>query len=92
MAATRQDWKLLEDLIGMEKCPEFMYMGETANGFKQFKNRDSRQYIIIDPATGKPMRFIASRQAWIEISLKEVIAEVWRKTPHDWAALGIASR
>jgi hypothetical protein len=67
MAATRQDWKPLETLIGVERCKDFMYMGETTNGFKQYKNRNSRNYIIIDPANGKPMEYFPSIPAWIEV-------------------------
>jgi hypothetical protein len=68
MASTRQDWKPLEDLIGAERCREFLYAGETDNGFKQFMHRISQQYIIIDPANGKPMEYFPAIPAWVEVN------------------------
>lgn len=67
MAATTQDWKPLQDLVGAERCREFTYVGETPNGFKQYEHRVSQQRIIIDPATGRPMEYFPAIPAWIEV-------------------------
>lgn len=54
-------WTPLVNLIGSNRCGDFMYMGQSSWGnLHMYKNRNTRRYINIDASTGLTYKFDGS--------------------------------
>lgn len=73
-AAMRVLWQPLVNILGEERCGEFMYMGQTPEGIALFKRYDTRRYINVGPG-GQTFRYTSA--GYVPIDLSEAITELF---------------